>query len=87
MSITFGDGAEEAFVNLADLIPIGYTVALLPEGAEVSHNELDPAMDVSIVGADQFGVHYRQINSLGEIIDRRTIHVRPWDEIDRIHVY
>lgn len=87
MEITFGDDAGEAFINMVDRIPGGYIVALLPEGKDLPAGELDPAVDVSLVGADSEGVHYRQINTLGEVIDRRTILVRPWENVARIHIY
>lgn len=86
MNISFGHDAGEAFWTLAQAIPVGYTVALLPEGREPDHDGINPYIDVSFVGADIYGVAYHRLNERGEA-DTTTTYRRGWEDIGHIHIY
>lgn len=85
MQISFGHDAGEAFWRLAQSIPEGYLVALLPNGRDVPV-EIDPNVDVMFVKADIDGVHYNEVDSNGDRVSD-TVYIRGWEDISRIHVY
>lgn len=85
-SITFGDGAEEAFVTVAGRIPFGCTVALLNDAQPIPTGpDIVSGTDVSFVAADDSGVYFAGLDSNGN--KDGSTGFRPWSEIAHIHVY
>lgn len=84
--ITFGAGAEEAFVTVASRIPYGCTIALLGENQQVpSGSEPVAGIDVSFIACIDEGVVYANLNANGD--KDGTVGLRPWADIAKIHVY
>lgn len=83
MQITFGE-AFEAGVLVAQAIPAGYIVSLLPEGAEPAQR-ID-RNDIELISVDLDGVRGRAIDPDTEEPTRREV-FRDWESIDRIHVH
>ena len=87
MQISFGDGAFDAYVTLAQQIPTGTIVALLPDMAEPPNTpDLVPDVDVSFVSADHEGVTFQYLDPANSepYGGERT---RLWESVARIHVY
>lgn len=84
--ITFGDGAEDVLVQVAQAIPEGYTVALLGEGQEPTEGpDCVLGVDVRVVTITADGVVYDYLDIDGT--PTGTMSLRPWADIERIHVY
>jgi hypothetical protein len=87
MTLTFGDGAEEQYVQAVAAVPSGYTVALLADGEELPPaDEIVPGADVRFLSADADGVTYMVIDGRGDPVSGDS-QFKPWAEIARVHVY
>lgn len=86
-AISFGDGAEEAFIRAVMALPVGYTVGLLPEGEPIpTDNGLGP-FDFSLVeGTDFDGVRCRRMDPETQDATGPEITV-PWEQVAHVRVY
>lgn len=85
LKISFAGEAEEAFRSLVDRIPVGWTIALLAEGQELPHGDIVDGVDVAFMGVSEEGIVFQPIDENGERVD--GLQVRPWLEVDRVHIY
>jgi hypothetical protein len=85
--VTVSSDARDVFPSLIKSIPAGHTVALLGPGQELSPDPaIVPEVDVEIVAIDQAGLAYRNLSADGST-PVGPIKIRPWEEIERVHVY